>query len=177
MPSRRREAIAEGKRDMLVGMATGTGKTRLALCLIYRLLKAGRFRRILFLVDRTALGDQALDAFTDVRLENLQTLTEIYDVKGLGDLKPEPDTRCTSPPCRAWSSACMYAGDDDEPVPVDAYDCLVMDECHRGYALDMRDVGHAVGLRGRRAASTAARRTTSRSTAACSTTSTPCASA
>jgi type I restriction enzyme R subunit len=131
------KAIAEGKRDMLVGMATGTGKTRLALCLIYRLLKAGRFRRILFLVDRTALGDQALDAFTDVRLENLQTLTEIYDVKGLGDLKPEPDTRLHIATVQGMVKRVMYAGDDDEPVPVDAYDCLVVDECHRGYALDM----------------------------------------
>lgn len=86
-------AIIAGQQDMLLAMATGTGKTRTALCLIYRLLKAGRFRRILFLVDRTALGEQAHNAFKDLRLENLQSLTDIYDVKGLGDLRPEPDTR------------------------------------------------------------------------------------
>ena len=66
-------------------MATGTGKTRTILGMIYRFLKAKRFRRILFLVDRTALGDQALDVFTEVTLEGLMTLDEIYDIKQLAD--------------------------------------------------------------------------------------------
>ena len=45
-------AIASGQRDMLLAMATGTGKTKTCIALIYRLLKVQRFRRILFLVDR-----------------------------------------------------------------------------------------------------------------------------
>jgi hypothetical protein len=44
---------------MLLAMATGTGKTKTCIALIYRLLKAKRVRRVLFLVDRSALGDQA----------------------------------------------------------------------------------------------------------------------
>lgn len=134
-------AIAEGKQDMLLAMATGTGKTRLALCLVYRLIKAGRFRRILFLVDRTALGEQAHNAFKDVRVENLQTLTEIYDVKGLGDLKPEPDTRLHVATVQGMVKRLMFPSEGDTPVPVDWYDCVVVDECHRGYALDMEMSG------------------------------------
>ena len=129
-------AIASGKQDMLLAMATGTGKTRLALCLIYRLIKAGRFRRVLFLVDRTALGDQAHSAFKDVRLENLQALTDIYDVKGLGDLKPEPDTRLHVATVQGMVKRLMFPSDAEMPVPVDWYDCVVVDECHRGYSLD-----------------------------------------
>ncbi len=130
------KTIASGKRDMLLAMATGTGKTRLALCLIYRLIKAGRFRRVLFLVDRTALGEQAHNAFKDVRLENLQTMTEIYDVKGLGDLRPEADTRLHVATVQGMVHRLMYSPDNADPVPVDWYDCVVVDECHRGYALD-----------------------------------------
>ena len=63
------KAIADGKREALLSMATGTGKTRTILGMVYRFLKAKRFRRILFLVDRTALGDQALDTFREVKLE------------------------------------------------------------------------------------------------------------
>ncbi len=48
------KAIIEGKREVLLAMATGTGKTRTVLGMIYRFLKTERFRRILFLVDRTA---------------------------------------------------------------------------------------------------------------------------
>ena len=44
---------------MLVAMATGTGKTKLAIAMIYRLLEAKRFLRVCFIVDRSALGDQA----------------------------------------------------------------------------------------------------------------------
>lgn len=58
-------AIEAGQREMLLAMATGTGKTKTCIALIYRLLKAKRFRRILFLVDRSALGEQAANAFKD----------------------------------------------------------------------------------------------------------------
>lgn len=50
------EAVRCGKRTALLAMATGTGKTRTVLGMIYRFLKAKRFKRILFLVDRNALG-------------------------------------------------------------------------------------------------------------------------
>ncbi len=57
------KALKEGKQTALLAMATGTGKTKTSIALIYRLLKAQRFRRILFLVDRSALGEQAANAF------------------------------------------------------------------------------------------------------------------
>lgn len=129
-------AIAAGKQDMLLAMATGTGKTRLALCLIYRLVKAGRFRRVLFLVDRTALGEQAHEAFAHVQLENLQSFNQIYDVKELGDLRPEPDTRLHFATVQGMVKRVLGGDDDAEPIPVDWYDCVIVDECHRGYALD-----------------------------------------
>ena len=56
------KAIADGKRSMLVAMATGTGKTLTTVSLIYRLLEAKLARRILFLVDRRALAAQAAQA-------------------------------------------------------------------------------------------------------------------
>ena len=87
------QAIADGRREILLAMATGTGKTRTLLGLVYRLLKAKRFRRVLFLVDRTALGEQALEAFETVRIEGLQRFDDVYEVKALGDLRPDADTR------------------------------------------------------------------------------------
>ncbi len=53
-------AIRHGKREMLVAMATGTGKTFLTVSQIYRLLEVRAFKRILFLVDRRALAAQAV---------------------------------------------------------------------------------------------------------------------
>ncbi len=58
-------ALEDERRQCLLAMATGTGKTRTIVGLMYRFLKAERFRRILFLVDRTALGDQATEVFHD----------------------------------------------------------------------------------------------------------------
>ena len=57
--------ISHGRRSLLVEMATGTGKTRMAVALIKRLFEAGIITRVLFLVDRIALARQAEDAFTD----------------------------------------------------------------------------------------------------------------
>jgi type I restriction enzyme R subunit len=57
------QAIAERKRQMLVAMATGTGKTFTFVNQVYRLMKAGVAKRVLFLVDRRALAAQAVRAF------------------------------------------------------------------------------------------------------------------
>lgn len=59
------EDIERKKRDALLVMATGTGKTRTCIALIDALMRAGHIERTLFLVDRVALRDQALDAFKD----------------------------------------------------------------------------------------------------------------
>ena len=71
------EAIMNGSRTALLAMATGTGKTRTVLGLIYKMLESKRFKRILFLVDRVSLGEQAMDTFKDVKLKDLMTLDEI----------------------------------------------------------------------------------------------------
>ena len=60
------QAVIAGQKEILIAMATGTGKTRTVLGMIYRFLKTDRFKRILFLVDRTSLGEQASDVFKDV---------------------------------------------------------------------------------------------------------------
>ena len=57
--------VSNGRRKLLVEMATGTGKTRTAAAFIQRLFEAGAVTRVLFLVDRIALARQAEDAFTD----------------------------------------------------------------------------------------------------------------
>jgi type I restriction enzyme R subunit len=136
------EALAAGRRELLLAMATGTGKTRTCIGLVYRLLKAGRFRRVLFLVDRTALGEQAADAFKDVKLENFQALSEIYDVKELGDVVPGHDTRLHVATVQGMVKRLLFPDEDTPALPVDTYDCVVVDECHRGYALD-RELGEA----------------------------------
>ena len=128
--------IAAGRQELLLAMATGTGKTRVALALIYRLLKSGRFRRILFLVDRTSLGEQANDAFKTEHLEQLQTLTQIYDVKGLDEIQPDPDTRLHIATVQGAARRVLAPADDAAAPPVDQYDCIIIDECHRGYNLD-----------------------------------------
>lgn len=126
-------ALAEGRSACLLAMATGTGKTRTIIGLIYRLLKAERFRRILFLIDRTALGTQAQDAFNEAPLEQYQPLSKIYNVAELGDMAAEAETRVQVATVQAMAKR-LFAS--DAPPPVDAYDCIIVDEAHRGYALD-----------------------------------------
>jgi type I restriction enzyme R subunit len=59
------EAIEKKRRSFLLVMATGTGKTRTCIALIDALMRAGWIERTLFLVDRVALQEQALDAFKE----------------------------------------------------------------------------------------------------------------
>lgn len=74
------KAIADRKRQMLVAMATGTGKTRLMVTQIYRLMKAGVAKRVLFLVDRRALAAQAVREFASFEAEPGLKFTNIYEV-------------------------------------------------------------------------------------------------
>jgi type I restriction enzyme R subunit len=74
------QTIAARKREMLVAMATGTGKTFTLVNEIYRLMRAGVAKRVLFLVDRRALAAQAVRAFASFDAEPNQKFTQIYEV-------------------------------------------------------------------------------------------------
>lgn len=103
--------------------------------MIYRFLKTERFRRILFLVDRTALGEQAQDVFEEVKMEDLLTLDDIYNIKGLEDKTIDKETRIHISTVQGMVKRIMY--NDGETMPaVSDYDLLIIDEAHRGYILD-----------------------------------------
>ena len=129
------QAIMDGKNTALLAMATGTGKTRTVLGMIYRFLKTGRFKRILFLVDRTALGEQALDVFKEVKLEDLMPLADIYNIKGLEDKEIERETRIQVATVQGMVKRILYNDGDTMPA-VNDYDLIIIDEAHRGYLLD-----------------------------------------
>ena len=128
-------AILNGQQNILLAMATGTGKTRTILGMIYRFLKTGRFRRILFLVDRTSLGEQATDVFKEVKLEDLMTLDDIYNIKGLEDKAADKETRIQVATVQSMVKRVLYNGEDTMPAVTD-FDLVIIDEAHRGYILD-----------------------------------------
>ena len=128
--------LAKDRRNLLVAMATGTGKTKTCIALVYRLLKTKRFRRVLFLVDRTALGEQASNAFKDTRMESLQTFSDIFEIKDLGERDVESETKVQIATVQSFVKRLLYPSDETAILTVDQYDCIVVDECHRGYLLD-----------------------------------------
>ena len=73
-------ALLRGKRELLVAMATGTGKTFLTVAQIYRLLASKHFRRILFLVDRRALAAQATREFASFNTPTGIKFNQEYEV-------------------------------------------------------------------------------------------------
>lgn len=128
-------AVINGKNRILLAMATGTGKTRTILGMIYRFLKTNRFRRILFLVDRTALDEQAQEVFKDVKLEDLQPLNKIYNINTLDDIELASETRIQVATVQGMVARIM--SDDKERIPSSGdFDCIIIDEAHRGYSLD-----------------------------------------
>lgn len=126
--------IKAGQQECLIAMATGTGKTKTCIALVYRLLRAQRFRRILFLVDRSALGEQAANAFKETQMESLQRFSDIFGIKEIDEQQPDPETKVHIATVQGLVQRILYT--EDGGLPVDAYDCIVVDECHRGYLLD-----------------------------------------
>jgi type I restriction enzyme R subunit len=127
------EAIARGDNRVLLAMATGTGKTRTAFNIIWRLWKTGKAKRILFLADRNILVDQ----------------TMINDFKPFGGIMTKLNRSLvdrdngkvdTSYEIYLALYQAIMGGEDIEPIynkfPPDFFDLIVIDECHRGSAAD-----------------------------------------
>lgn len=122
----------DDKRALLV-MATGTGKTRTVIGLAYRFIKSDRFKRILFLTDRRLLATQALGNFKDNKVEDLNTFENVYHVDGLKTAVPEDVTRLQFATVQSMVKRLFYS---ETPLPIDTYDCIIIDEAHRGYNPD-----------------------------------------
>ena len=74
------QALISGRRELLLALATGTGKTFLTVAQVYRLLKSGFARRILFLVDRKALAAQAVREFNAFNTPQGNQFTQEYEL-------------------------------------------------------------------------------------------------
>ncbi|TVZ39355.1 type I restriction enzyme R subunit [Alteromonadaceae bacterium 2753L.S.0a.02] len=120
------ERVAKGQKRLLLVMATGTGKTYTTFQIIYRLWKAKKAKRILFLVDRNILADQ--------------TLTN--DFKPFGPVMTKIKNRKIDPSYEIYLGLYQaMTGPDEEDkifknVTSDFFDLIVIDECHRGSAKD-----------------------------------------
>jgi type I restriction enzyme R subunit len=139
--------LATDRRAMLLAMATGTGKTKLAIALLYRLLSAKRFRRVCFVVDRSALGTQAAGEFATTRIVSAKTFADIFGLKGLGDITPDPETKVHICTIQGLVKRVLYNEDASDAPPVDQYDLMIVDECHRGYLLDREMSDAELGFR------------------------------
>ena len=122
------DAIARGQQRLLLVMATGTGKTYTAFQIVYRLLKSGMKRKVLYLADRNVLVDQSI-------LQDFAPLEKT--IHKINVAKDDPST-ITSHEVY-FSLYQQLVGDDDkehfsELFQPDFFDLIIVDECHRGSA-------------------------------------------
>jgi type I restriction enzyme R subunit len=151
-------SLAEDRPRALIHMATGAGKTFTACAFSYRLIKYAKATRILFLVDRANLGEQARDEFHRFRTPDSGRLfTELYNVQHL--TSSAIDDVCKVTICTIQRLYSILRGEElDEAademtgaevaaalgigtrtrdvvyspaVPIEKFDFIVTDECHR----------------------------------------------
>lgn len=142
------EAIARGQDRLLLVMATGTGKTYTAFQIIWRLWKAGRKKRILFLADRNILVDQTM--VNDFRPFGgaMAKLSARAGTISAADGAPAGMASAIDSGRRINKSYEIYLGlyqaitgpDDSQKLyrdfSPDFFDLIVIDECHRGSAAE-----------------------------------------
>jgi len=119
------QAVLEGRPRILITMATGTGKTFVAVQIVWKLWKTGRKRRILYLVDRNILVDQPL--------------SREFSIFGDAVWKIQGEAKKGREIYFALYQA--LAEDESRPglykeYPRDFFDLIIVDECHRGSATD-----------------------------------------
>lgn len=122
------EAIARGQERLLLVMATGTGKTYTAFQIVYRLIKSGLKKKVLYLADRNILVDQSIQQdFSPLE----KTIHKVNFAK---------DNKTTITAYEVYFSLYQQLiGDDDkehfsELFQPDFFDLIIVDECHRGSA-------------------------------------------
>ncbi|HVA23575.1 MAG TPA: DEAD/DEAH box helicase family protein, partial [Chloroflexota bacterium] len=151
------ESLADNRPRSLVVMATGSGKTVTAVTAIYRLVKHADASKVLFLVDRSNLGRQALREFQNyVTPDDGRKFTELYNVQLLTSNNVDPVANVVittiqrlysilqgqpelDPELEEGSQFETGAGLVKEPVPVaynpafpiEQFDFIFTDECHR----------------------------------------------
>ncbi|MCZ7372714.1 MAG: DEAD/DEAH box helicase family protein, partial [Candidatus Methanoperedens sp.] len=147
------KSFKENKPRSLVQMATGAGKTYTAITSNYRLLKFANAKRILFLVDTKNLGEQAEQEFMAYQpSDDNRKFTELYNVQRLQSNYISSDSQvCICTIQRLYS---ILKGEEldeeaeeknesnwepkepmpvvyDEKIPIEQFDFIVIDECHR----------------------------------------------
>ena len=149
------KSFKENKPRALIQMATGSGKTYTAITFIYRLLKFAGAKRILFLVDTRNLGEQAEQEFMAYQpSDDNRKFTELYNVQRLRSNYIASDSHvCISTIQRLYS---ILKGEEldeqmeeenphekewepkkpmpvvySEKIPIEQFDFIVIDECHR----------------------------------------------
>lgn len=148
-------SFAENRPRALIQMATGSGKTFTAITFIYRLLKFAKARRILFLVDTKNLGEQAEQEFLAYTpSDDNRKFTELYNVQRLKSSFVATDSQVTISTIQRLYS--ILKGEDleesaeetnpgevqwekreavpvayNEKLPIEFFDFIVIDECHR----------------------------------------------
>ena len=132
------EAIAKGRQRILLVMATGTGKTYTAFQIIWRLWKAGRKKRILFLADRNVLVDQTM--VNDFRPFG-PAMTKLSSRAGTIARAPAGDrSRRIDTSYEVYLGLYQALTGPEERQKIflefsrDFFDLVVIDECHRGSA-------------------------------------------
>ncbi len=152
------KSLAKDDPRALLQMATGSGKTFTATSFIYRLLKYGKAKRILFLVDRGNLGRQTLKEFQKFTVpDDGRKFTELYNVQHLKSPSIDPVSKvCIGTIQRMYSilsgnqdfdetleegsqfdNPPAFSYEDNAPVeynpklPIETFDFIVTDECHR----------------------------------------------
>ena len=157
------ESFADNRPRALIQMATGSGKTFTAVTSIYRLLKFANAKRVLFLVDRSNLGRQALNEFQQYKTpDDGRKFTELYNVQHLQSQTIGDVEVVISTVQRLYSIlkgkkefdeeneeiSEFEIQEDEEPVeveyneniPIGEFDFIVIDECHRSIYNKWRQV-------------------------------------
>lgn len=148
-------SFKENRPRALIQMATGSGKTFTAITAIYRLLKYAKAKRVLFLVDTKNLGEQAEQEFMSfLPNDDNRKFTELYSVQRLKSSYIATDSQvCIStiqrlysilkgteleesaeeenPNERTWQPKEIQPIEYDPKMPIEFFDFIVIDECHR----------------------------------------------
>lgn len=156
------ESFTNAYPRALIQMATGSGKTYMAVSSVYRLIKFAKAKRVLFLVDRRTLGRQTRGEFTNfITPDDGRKFSELYNVQLLSSPTIDTDCKVTISTIQRifsmlkgrefnteneeqslgdFDTAEMKSVEYNPDIPIETFDFIIIDECHRSIYNQWRQV-------------------------------------
>lgn len=124
------KSYLNGRKQTLISMAPGTGRTNTFIILIYRLIKIYKFRKIIYILSGQMFVNQVLHKLNNTDIENFKSFAEIFEVEEITNNLNNSSAQINIITAQAFQNFYDSTDNKTKQSILAQYDCIFMDDCY-----------------------------------------------